>query len=452
MHILCTICSDLVNPAESLYVTKCGHLFHHQCLAQWIERSKSCPQCRNKVTDRCMFRMYPTVSNENSGEDAATLQSRLDDAMLQLRTQNTEQRELKDKLAAATQEANKKEELLKAAEKRLVSRDSAVSALREQLEYVKIQNKETQRLKEDNEALKKNIQTLNGLQKVLNATAAEVEETLQGYSDLRTLATFAAALKRALCESESKKRSCRELQHSAEQRLAAMRVRYEDLQAKIGQVQENLTNMERKYEALKHKRKASGEAEPRGAKHARPSPSPSPSPAPSPSTALSPAPAPAPAPACSTPRLSSTFNDAVVDIVNENEDSFNTAVRRIIQSDSPYLSLKQSGLALGTIHQRRPAPANLKPSEFAILRSAPTSIFHKPPPLEPPRDELNTAFTAPSPSPPPYDGLGGHARPDTFPTPRPKVPKVTSKHKLKRFNSAGSRDISQMFAGLRDKD
>ncbi|XP_047997246.1 E3 ubiquitin-protein ligase TRAIP-like [Leguminivora glycinivorella] len=166
MHILCTICSDLVNPAESLYVTKCGHLFHHQCLAQWIERSKSCPQCRNKVTDRCMFRMYPTVSNENSGEDAATLQSRLDDAMLQLRTQKTEQKELRDKLTAATQEASKKEELLKAAEKRLVSRDSAVSALREQLEYVKIQNRETQRLKEENEVLKKNMQTLNGLREL----------------------------------------------------------------------------------------------------------------------------------------------------------------------------------------------------------------------------------------------------------------------------------------------
>ncbi|XP_063386245.1 E3 ubiquitin-protein ligase TRAIP-like [Cydia fagiglandana] len=438
MHILCTICSDLVNPAESLYVTKCGHLFHYQCLAQWIERSKSCPQCRNKVTDRCMFRMYPTVSNENSGEDAATLQSRLDDAMLQLRTQKTEQRELKDKLAAATKEANKKEELLKAAEKRLVSRDSAVSALREQLEYVKIQNKETQRLKEENEALKKNIQTLNGLQKVLNATAGEVEETLRGYSDLRTLATFAAALKRALCDSESKKRSCRELQHSAEQRLAAMRVRYEDLQAKFGQVQENLTDMERKYEALKHKRKASGDAEPRDAKQPRPA----------------------------SPRTPAASNDAVVDVVTEQEDSFykktwylqNTAVRRIIQSDSPYLNLKQSGLALGTLHQRKPVPANLKVSDFSILRCAPTSIFHKPPSLEPSRDEFNTAFTSlrpslnPSPSLPPYDGLGGHGRPDVFPTPRPKVPKVTSKHKLKRFNSTGSRDISQMFAGLRDKD
>ncbi|XP_063626352.1 E3 ubiquitin-protein ligase TRAIP-like [Cydia splendana] len=437
MHILCTICSDLVNPAESLYVTKCGHLFHYQCLAQWIERSKSCPQCRNKVTDRCMFRMYPTVSNENSGEDAATLQSRLDDAMLQLRTQKTEQRELKDKLAAATKEANKKEELLKAAEKRLVSRDSAVSALREQLEYVKIQNKETQRLKEENEALKKNIQTLNGLQKVLNATAGEVEETLRGYSDLRTLATFAAALKRALCDSESKKRSCRELQHSAEQRLAAMRVRYEDLQAKFGQVQENLTDMERKYEALKHKRKASGDAEPRDAKQARPSPA-------SPAT-------PATAATAAIARLSSSFDDDVVDVVTEKEDSFNTAVRRIIQSDSPYLNLKQSGLALGTLHQRKPVPANLKLSDFSILRCAPTSIFHKPPPLEPSRDEFNTAFTSLPPAAL-YDGLGGHGLPDVFPTPRPKVPKVTSKHKLKRFNSTGNRDISQMFAGLRDKD
>lgn len=36
------------------------------------------------------------------------------------------------------------------------------------------------------------------LQKVLNATSDEVEQMLEGYSDVRTVATFATALKRYL--------------------------------------------------------------------------------------------------------------------------------------------------------------------------------------------------------------------------------------------------------------
>lgn len=72
-------------------------------------RSKSCPQCRNKVTDRCMFRIYPTISNETSGEDVTTLQSRLDDAQLQLRQQKATAKEKEDKLSAITTELKKNE-------------------------------------------------------------------------------------------------------------------------------------------------------------------------------------------------------------------------------------------------------------------------------------------------------------------------------------------------------
>lgn len=47
-----------------------------------------------------MFRLFPTISNEASGDDAATLQSRLDDTTLQLRQQKTAFKEKEDKLNA----------------------------------------------------------------------------------------------------------------------------------------------------------------------------------------------------------------------------------------------------------------------------------------------------------------------------------------------------------------
>lgn len=37
-----------------------------------------------------------------------------------------------------------------------------MTAMREQMEYLKIQNKETVKLKEENETMKQNLQLLNG--------------------------------------------------------------------------------------------------------------------------------------------------------------------------------------------------------------------------------------------------------------------------------------------------
>lgn len=56
-----------------------------------------------------MFRLYPTVSNENNSEDAATLQSRLDDAQLQLRQQRVKYKEKEDKLAIVTADLKRQE-------------------------------------------------------------------------------------------------------------------------------------------------------------------------------------------------------------------------------------------------------------------------------------------------------------------------------------------------------
>ncbi|XP_013186306.2 proteoglycan 4 isoform X2 [Amyelois transitella] len=64
MYIICTICTDPVNPADYLNVINCGHMFHCRCLEQWILRSKTCPQCRQEVSYERMYRVYPTMSDE----------------------------------------------------------------------------------------------------------------------------------------------------------------------------------------------------------------------------------------------------------------------------------------------------------------------------------------------------------------------------------------------------
>ncbi|XP_038207198.1 E3 ubiquitin-protein ligase TRAIP [Zerene cesonia] len=437
MHILCTICSDLVNQAENIYVTKCGHIFHNNCLSQWIARSKSCPQCRNKVTDKCMFRIYPTVSNENSIEDTATLQSRLDDAQLQLRQQRTTCNEREEKIKSITAELKKNEELLKDYEKKLVTKESAVAALKEQLKYVQIQNKETKRLKEENEVLNKNLQTLNGLQKVLNATSEEVEQMLQGYADIRTVATFATALKRALCDSERKKNESRDRIQTLKQQLTAEKRAVVELQSKLLQAEENMVNMKRKYKKeLKQRRNPSTEEQNLNANVVQTKPD------------------------QIEMKIELKYTDKPI-VLNNADTSFRTLVNKIENADSPYLNLKQSNLVLTALqrHPNHPLPENnLKPSEFAILNTGKNavtgttetfknSIFHKKEStkIDFQANNVNLADLNIS-----YDGLGGHSKMDVFPVPNTRpplkncIPKLSAKHKLKRPNPS-SPDLEKFF-------
>ncbi|KAJ8711595.1 hypothetical protein PYW08_008549 [Mythimna loreyi] len=477
MNILCTICSDLVNQAENIYVTKCGHIFHHQCLAQWIERSKTCPQCRNKVTDKCMFRLFPTVSNENNSEDAATLQSRLDDAQLQLRQQRLKYKEKEDKLAAAIADLKRQDDLLKSYERRLVSFDSKVLALREQLEFANAQNKDVQKIKDENEALKKNLQTLNGLQKVLNATSDDVEQMLHSYTDVRTIATFATALKRALCDSESKKNESRDRLHAAKQQLALEKKNAEIVQEKMHQLELELRAAQEKCLNLKDaqyaelKRLVSSTPPPRESEDDDNS-----------SftdngtddscvdinqernkkaawlNVLSPKVTKTNQPRSEESVEQAKFHElkrkikAIIRMKHEHQlekakkkleayekkgdadidmdDALleeNGLVNRIEQSDSPYLSLQQGSMLSLTALQRKPLklPENAQKSEHgylnaqkrmaALSKAVPTkhSIFNKKELMK--MESLNE--TTPRAADISYDGLGGHSKPDVFPVP-----------------------------------
>uniref|UniRef100_A0A182I6W6 Uncharacterized protein n=1 Tax=Anopheles arabiensis TaxID=7173 RepID=A0A182I6W6_ANOAR len=43
-ELICPICWELLS--KDVCITCCGHIFHADCLLQWFECSKTCPQCR----------------------------------------------------------------------------------------------------------------------------------------------------------------------------------------------------------------------------------------------------------------------------------------------------------------------------------------------------------------------------------------------------------------------
>ena len=39
----CNICLEVMKVGDKRSVLKCKHVYHHKCLAKWMQRSKTCP-------------------------------------------------------------------------------------------------------------------------------------------------------------------------------------------------------------------------------------------------------------------------------------------------------------------------------------------------------------------------------------------------------------------------
>ncbi|KIH64579.1 zinc finger, C3HC4 type [Ancylostoma duodenale] len=47
----CVICTSTFI-SNNIAALQCGHTFHFDCVSKWVERSKTCPNCRVRTTDR----------------------------------------------------------------------------------------------------------------------------------------------------------------------------------------------------------------------------------------------------------------------------------------------------------------------------------------------------------------------------------------------------------------
>ena len=74
MAAICFICRKSFEDNADIYGTKCGHIFHHNCLFQWMNWNQECPQCEGNVSPTSVFKLY--VNKAPSTDSAA---STLDD-------------------------------------------------------------------------------------------------------------------------------------------------------------------------------------------------------------------------------------------------------------------------------------------------------------------------------------------------------------------------------------
>ncbi|XP_032685405.1 E3 ubiquitin-protein ligase TRAIP-like isoform X2 [Odontomachus brunneus] len=196
MNIVCTICRDNFIQSDDISVTRCGHIFHLNCLSRWLTRSNSCPECRKKTSQEKIQRLYVTfATNETNSTDSLSMQERIDSLKFQvlLNEKNIKYYTSKNE-TLEKQNAGLRQEVRKV-ESEMNKKNSKIYLLKEQIRDLKEKYTERESLKHKLSQKEKELENLQYLKKLLYGSVMEAEELIER-TDRDTLVTYIKVMKR----------------------------------------------------------------------------------------------------------------------------------------------------------------------------------------------------------------------------------------------------------------
>ncbi|KAJ8983374.1 hypothetical protein NQ317_010467 [Molorchus minor] len=294
------------------------------------------------------------------------------------------------------------------------SHESAIHALKDKMSYFKSKSNETDRLREEVTKLKNKIKDMESIEMAINGTRDEVNNVLRTERNVESLALMSAILKKSLVDAERRKR---EIDHNfkrAQNEATKYRKDCTILESQNSDLKKELQHLKINYQDekqyLKNKileldRKISSMDNINIT-----------------NSSLNRIISESPINLNRRPRLTAPDNN-----LEENPSpSMAEKVKQIVDSDSPYLPVKSSNIAidynsiLNTKFQSKSASTK---TGFTIFKSPPAS-------LENIKLSNNTGAV--------YNGLGSTSKEDIFPSPKPapsglKRPKTSSSISSSKF-------------------
>ncbi|XP_053683775.1 E3 ubiquitin-protein ligase TRAIP [Sabethes cyaneus] len=251
MNLACAICSDLFMPSDDIHMTPCGHSFHYICLMQWLQRSKTCPQCRNKCHEKSLIKVYFNIATASDAlEDSTTLLHKLDTMTLSVREKEKKLREFEEKDALHKSECKKMKKTLITLEDMIKSKDFTIVAYKQETEMLRNDRLQMQKLQVELNNLKSKMELMSTIEHVVSATAKEVEEMLAQDDNPRTLAVLVATLKRELKASDAKKHEMRDRMKAIQNDLREERVRRIFLEDKLSTADSEVYRLQQEIQRL----------------------------------------------------------------------------------------------------------------------------------------------------------------------------------------------------------
>lgn len=197
---ICSICKDNLIEADNIYHTECGHVFHYHCLGQWLERSKTCPQCREKVTRSKIRRLHLTISShEGVQESSSSLKERIQTLEFKILLKDKDIQSYSSRnMTLAKQNDGLKREVRKV-ETELAKKSSNAYELEMQLESCTT-------LKQELAQMKRKMEELKPLEILFNAPVGDVMKMVGNTKDSDVLIKYISVLKKEFVESIIKRK------------------------------------------------------------------------------------------------------------------------------------------------------------------------------------------------------------------------------------------------------
>ncbi|XP_018026921.1 E3 ubiquitin-protein ligase TRAIP-like [Hyalella azteca] len=189
MRAGCVICGDVFMPNIEVSATPCGHIFHTICVAQWFERSKTCPQCRFSGKMKLLRLYFDESNNDNNQVDAETLQCNLDNAKFQVSLKEQELRNLKEDLAKQKEISDKLREEVKKQEEKHGLQATQLSSMKAQLRLLSDAQQRSEDLRLERDTARAKLSSLQELQLLVDGMEGEVAMMLERYGDSSNAAT-----------------------------------------------------------------------------------------------------------------------------------------------------------------------------------------------------------------------------------------------------------------------
>ncbi|KAM8712759.1 hypothetical protein ACLKA7_013142 [Drosophila subpalustris] len=251
LNLNCVICAELFTQSDEVYVTSCGHMFHHNCLMQWLERSKTCPQCRNKCTTRNIIRVYFNLANlDVSRIDVGSLQEQLDNANLAMKMKEQECHKVEAQMKDLKETQKKCLKTIAGLEQNLQKKDFVVSSYVAQIKLLKSDAQVVDQLRKENKSLKQQIHTMEGVSAILTASAADADRLLKNEANPHVLANWVSTLKRELRQCETKKTELRNVLKIVQNDLRKEMELKRKLEEQSSQLESDLYQAQEKIKSL----------------------------------------------------------------------------------------------------------------------------------------------------------------------------------------------------------
>ncbi|XP_076374876.1 E3 ubiquitin-protein ligase TRAIP isoform X3 [Megalopta genalis] len=152
MNFTCAICTDLLTPPDDIFRTPCGHIFHFTCLSEWLRRSPTCPQCREKTPSHKIHRLYFNFcNNDHITDEILSLRDKVNKLTCQLA------QKVKD-IKYYSEKAETIEKQIPGKKRETQDLLQTIDKMKQQLNYIRKQASETDSLKKTNKQLRKKLE------------------------------------------------------------------------------------------------------------------------------------------------------------------------------------------------------------------------------------------------------------------------------------------------------